>query len=167
MFPCETRAPGWLLHPAAPSPAGQAWPPGLCIPGPPWQRRRPSQGKSAAAQASSVSEGYKPHRRNQHLSLGPILSAYTRSFTRAETRMHGRNYCAKACTKMYRYLLLSFALDILFHPPPPPFHVFIQTVDDQEPGGQYPSRTERESTSPTLCGPWPEPDPCLSYHARP
>ena len=38
-----------------------------------------------------------------------------------------------------------------------------QTV---EPDGPSPSRTEREPTSPTRCGPGPEPDPLLSYPAR-
>ena len=41
-----------------------------------------------------------------------------------------------------------------------------QNVADPEPGGPYPSRTKREPTSPTRCGPRPELDPRLSYHAR-
>ena len=42
-----------------------------------------------------------------------------------------------------------------------------QAVADLEPGGPLPSRTEREPTCPTCCGPRPEPDPRLSYQARP
>jgi hypothetical protein len=34
-----------------------------------------------------------------------------------------------------------------------------QNVADPEPGGPYPSRTKREPTSPTRCGPRPELDP--------
>jgi hypothetical protein len=37
---------------------------------------------------------------------------------------------------------------------------------DPEPGWSYPSQSKLEPTSPTRCGPRPELDPRLSYHAR-